>query len=239
MHQCSCTNKIIIAIFAGLIIAIVPAAMAANETPDQQPVGGTIIVISWPAGAAVYLNGEYLNNTPARFEKVPPGEYLITVSLAGFRNETIPTEIYNGSTREIGVNLEKASSSPSLPAGDGMIAVDSTPGGASVTLDGKPVGKTPSGRAALILNAVPSGSHTVTVELAGYSLYTSTVTVIRNQVVKVNADFTPGNPTISGTPNIPGTPIATTDRTKAVPLSPLTAIAAAGLIGLAAMFRRS
>lgn len=228
-----CRNRnIIIGIIACLLLAGIPAAMAANETTAPLPVGGTITVISFPPGAAVSLNGEYLKNTPARFENVPPGEYLITVSLSGYRNETIPTTIYNGSIREIGVNLENASAAPT-PGGYGSIAVDSSPGGAFVTLDGNPVGQTPSGQAALILNSVPSGSHTVSMELAGYPLYTSNVTVIRNQVVQVNADF------ISRIPTNPGTSIATTARPGAVPLSPLTAIAAAGLIGLAAVFRRS
>jgi hypothetical protein len=71
------------------------------------------------------------------------------------------------------------------------------------------------------------------VELAGYPPYASAVTVIKNQVVKVNADFETRSPTI------PGTPIATTERREPVPLSPLTAAAAAGLVGLAAVFRRS
>jgi hypothetical protein len=100
-------------------------------------------------------------------------------------------------------------------------------------LDGNNVGTTPTGRAALILNNVPAGSHAVTVELAGHPLYSSTVTVIRNQVVQVNADFETTSPTITGTP------VPTTNRREPVPLSPLTVVAAAGLAGLAAAFRRS
>jgi hypothetical protein len=240
MQQHLCRNRnLIIGIIACLLMAGIPAAMAANETTAPLPVGGTITVYSYPLGAAVFLNGEYRGVTPADFENVPPGDYLINVSLAGYNNESFPTTIFNGSRREIGVNLESASAAPAAPStpvtisGYGSIAVNSNPGGASVTIDGNPVGQTPAGRAALILNSVPSGSHTVTVELAGYPLYTSTVTVIKNQVMQVSADL------ISRTPTIPGTPIVTTNLPAPVPLSPLTAIAAAGLIGLAAVFRRS
>ena len=240
MDQCSFGNRnLITGIIACLLLAGIPAAMAANETTADSPVGGTITVLSFPPGAAVYLNGEYRGLTPAKLQNVPPGDYLINVSLAGYNNETFTTTIYHGSTREIGVNLESASAVPastsvSLPAGgSGSIAVDSNPGEASVTLDGNPVGKTPAGRAALILNSVPAGIHTVTVELAGYPRYSSTVTVVKNQVVKVEADFVAGSPTITVTP------IATTNRGEPVPLTPLTAIAAAGLAGLAAVFRRS
>jgi len=231
--------NLIIGVVACLLLAGIPSAMAANETTAQPPVGGTITVTSFPQGAAVYLNGEYRGVTPARLQNVPPGDYLINVSLAGYNNETFTTTIYNGSTREIGVNLENASvaaaASPTSlqKSGSGSIAIDSNPGDASVTLDGNPVGKTPAGPAALILNSVPAGIHTVTVELAGYPLYTSTVTVVRNQVVQVKADFVARSPTITGTP------IATTNRGEPVPLTPLTAIAAGGIAGLAAAFRRS
>ena len=54
----------------------------------------------------------------------------------------------------------------------------------------------------------------------------------------MNADFITQTPTITGTP-VTGTPPATTGRQNQVPLSPLTAVAAAGLIGLAAVFRRT
>jgi hypothetical protein len=111
--------------------------------------------------------------------------------------------------------------------------VDSSPGGASVRLDGNPAGTTPAGRAALVLNDIPVGNHTITMDLAGYPSSTSSVTVIKNQVVKVNADFAPGSTTI------PGIPVATTDRREPAPLSSLTAAAAAGIAGLAAVFRRS
>ena len=132
---------------------------------------------------------------------------------------------------EIGINLEPLSSL-SAPTGSGSIAVDSSPGGAAVSLDGKPAGTTPTGQAALILNDVPAGNHTITVQLAGYPVYSGTVTVIKNQVVKVNAGLE------TASPSIPATPIATSPR-ESVPLSSLTAVAAACLTGLAMALCRS
>ena len=75
---------------------------------------------------------------------------------------------------------------------------------------------TPAGRAALVLNDVPIGNHTVTVELAGYPVYASTVTVIKNQVVKVSADLVMTSPTSEGTPDI------TTEEQKGVPVDTTT-----------------
>jgi hypothetical protein len=243
MDQCSCRHPFttVTLMIACLLLGGIPAVMAVDGTNASSPVGGTIIVRSFPAGAAVYLNDEYLgvvpSKAPLKLENITPGEYLVSVSLVGYENDTAPIELFDGSIRDIGFNLVAASPTPAVRTGSGSIAVDSSPGGASVMLDGNNVGTTRMDGYAFNVNNVPSGNHTITVELAGYPPYTSTVTVIRNQVVKVSADLAAKTPTLSCAPA--GVSVPTTDRTKAVPLSPFTAIAAAGLIGLAAAFRRS
>jgi len=78
------------------------------------------------------------------------------------------------------------------PAGSGSIAVDPSPGGVSAAPDGKLVVQIPADHAALILNAVPSG--TIIVEPAGYPLSPRNVTVVRNPVVQVNADLKNAEP---------------------------------------------
>ena len=237
MDQSSHRNRnIIFGIIACLILAGIPAVMAADGTTPLSSGESNITVITSPAGAAVYLNGEYRGVTPVKIGSLSPGTYQVDVSLAGYQNETFTRTLTPGSMLEIGITLVPLSQVPP-PTGSGSITVDSNPGGASVLLDGNAVGTTPAGRAALILNNVASGSHTVTVQLAGYPPYTSTVTVIKNQVAQVNADFITQTPTITGTP-VATTPPATTGRQNQVPLSPLTAVAAASLIGFAAVFRR-
>lgn len=229
----SCT---LVTIITCLLLAGIPAAMAADGTNATSPAGGTIIVMTFPQGASVYLNDEYRGISPIKLENLPPGNYLVNVSKAGASNDSAPVVLFEGSTREIGFTLESVSPTPAVPTGSGTVAVDSSPGGASVMLDGKNVGTTRMDGYALILDNVPSGSHTVTVELSGYPPYSSTVTVTKNQVVKVSADFPVRSP---ATATLPGTPPATTDHRQPAPLSPLTAVAAAGFIGLAAAFRRS
>ncbi len=231
MEPCRNTT-IIIGIIACLLLAGIPAAMAADGAAAPSSPGANISVLTFPKGAAVYLNGEYRGDTPLKIEFLAPGKYVVDIRMNGFRNETVQRTLNEGTMFEVGINLESLSSLPA-PTGTGSIAVDSNPGGASVTLDGKAAGTTPAGRAALVLNDVPAGNHTVTVELTGYPASASTVTVVKNQVARVNADFEVRSPTITGTP------IATTNRPEPVPLSPFTAAAAAGLAGLAAAARRS
>jgi hypothetical protein len=233
MQQSSFRNgKIILGIIACLLLAGMPAAMAADGINATSSIGGTIIVMSFPQGAAVYLNGEYRGVAPLNLQNITPGNYLVNVSMAGYNNDAVPVLLYDGSTREIGFTLEPVSKA-TVPTGSGSIAVDSSPGGAVVRIDGNTVGNTRMDGYAFNVNNVPSGNHIVTVELTGYPVYVSNVTVIRNQVVKVNADFS------TQTTAIPGSPVATTARPKPVPLTLLTAIAAVGLAGIAAVFRRS
>jgi hypothetical protein len=233
MQQSSFRNgKIVLGIIACLLLAGMPAAMAADGINATSSTGGTIIVMSFPQGAAVTLNGEYRGIAPLTLQNLTPGNYEVAVTKAGYNNDTVPVLLYDGSTREIGFTLEPLTKT-TAPTGSGSIAVDSNPGGAVVMIDGNTVGITRKDGYAFNVNNVPAGSHIVTVELTGYPAYTSSVTVIRNQVVKVDADFA------IQTPTVPGTPVATTDRPKPVPLTPLTAIAAAGFAGIAMVFRRS
>ena len=237
-------------VIACLLIAGIPPVMGAVSVNAASTEGGTIIVASYPVGAAVSLNGEYQGVTPAEYTNLPPGDYIITVELAGYFTETIPTDLKDGSRREILVQLENVSSvSGQIDTLEslyryGSIAVDSTPGGADVSLDGVAAGQTPFTHAALILNNVPVGKHTIRVELAGYPPVTSTVTVVKNQVQRINADLSMSNQSVTsslpatGTPAVPVT-MAPTIPTRQSAIPPVTVIGAIGLAGFAAVFRSS
>ncbi|OPY36775.1 MAG: PEGA domain protein [Methanoregula sp. PtaU1.Bin006] len=232
----SCTRLVLAAC---LLIATVPGVIADDTTNATASAGGTIMVMSFPQGASIYLNDQYMGITPKKLEHIPPGKYLVNISKAGSNNDSAPVVLYDGSYREIGFTLESATTTVVTPSGSGSIAVSSTPGGATVRLDGTVVGTTRLERASLILNDIPSGSHTVTVELAGYPLYTETVMVKKNQVVKVTADLEAGTPADSAPALTFGLPATATAGGNTLPLSPLGAVAAACLAGLAAATRRS
>ena len=228
MHPVSCRHQLSIAGLAFfLLLACVSAAMAGDGTPGPSPPGSNISILTSPVGAPVYLNGEYRGATPLKIQNLAPGTYVVDIRLNGYRNETVERTL-NGTKLDIGINLEPLSSL-TAPAGNGSVAIDSNPGGAAVTFDGIPAGKTPAGHAALVLNDVPAGNHSVRVELAGYPVYTETVTVRKNRVVQVSAGFVPETSIPAGTP--------AAGRTEQSPLPPLAA--AAALVALAAAYRRS
>ena len=252
MKQCSSLNRniLLLGVVACLIAAGIPATLAATDANALPATGCTIIVISYPDGAAVWLNGEYRGVTPAEFRNIPAGEYNVTVSLDGYYTEITPSTMSDGVRRQIMIQLEKISSGPRQTATPstlsryGTIAVDSTPGGAFVTLDGVAAGRTPMTHAALILNSVPVGNHTINVELAGYPPYTATVNVIKNHVSQVNVELSKSSqPVTSVIPAsvvlaAPASGVQTTPTRKSgVP--PAVIIGAVAVIGIAAVFRRS
>jgi hypothetical protein len=240
MQQSPFRNAILtILLMACLIAAGIPAVMAENGTDTSSSAGGTVIVMSFPEGASVFLNDEYRGITPIKIQNIPPGKYLVNISKEGSSNDSAPVILYEGSTREIGFTLESLSPTTPAPTGSGSVAVSSTPGGATVTLDGNVVGTTRMERASLILNDIPAGMHTISVELAGYPPYTETVTVRKNQVVKVSAEFSSETPAVTGTSGTPVIPSGTAGGKQPAPLSPLGAAAAAGLAGLVTVLRRN
>ena len=66
----------------------------------------------------------------------------------------------------------------------GSINVSSTPDGATIKLDGQPVGETP-----LLLNNVLVGKHTVQLELAGKGTYSGSVDVREGEISDLNEEL--------------------------------------------------
>lgn len=77
--------------------------------------------------------------------------------------------------------------STAVPRFHGSLAVDSDPGGALVSVDGRVVGATP-----LLLKAVPAGSRVVRIESDGYERWSFAARVVANQQVRVVANLQRG-----------------------------------------------
>ena len=200
---------------------------------------GSVSVISYPPGGAIYLDGIYRNITPGGIDHIEAGFHTVEVRLAGYKVFSYVAQVANGTTEQIVVNLELATSEnassarPAIP-GFGSVAVDSVPGGAAVILDGSPAGLTPAAGAALILNNVSSGNHTITVELSGYQPFTMTTAVIKNQVSRVKADFL-NNQSSSGAVTVIPAPAGQGAKAG---ISPMMAFVAVGLLVIISIFRR-
>jgi hypothetical protein len=141
---------------------------------------GALYVMSDPSGSNIYLDAVYKGRTPMTINNIAAGTHILEIDHSGYYDWKSTVDVPAGGTKTISATLN-----PMPVSSTGWIYVSSSPGGASVTLDGNPVGQTPySG--SLKLNNIATGTHTVSLSLAGYAPYTTQVTVSPNTVTEVN-----------------------------------------------------
>lgn len=136
---------------------------------------GWIIIDSTPAGASVYLNDDYVGNTPLDTYKAPYGQYVYRLELGNYHNANGMIDL-NQPSVEVKVPLKPAF---------GSIRVESSVSGAQVLLDGKSIGKTTP----CTIEEVPSGSHHITVQIAKYAPRQLDVVVNDGETASVNASL--------------------------------------------------
>jgi len=148
-------------------------APAVEASPAPAPVAlpptvGALQVESDPPGARVRLNGQAKGQTPLRLADLPFGAYQIRVEQQGYEAQTRDVSLDAGSpTAEVRIALAR-SAAPLSGAAD----ILSTPSGASVSVDGRPVGVTPLSGLKL-----KTGKRRVEVALEGHQTWTGTVDV--------------------------------------------------------------
>ncbi len=161
----------------------VPVYATLNPAPTQTitipPVQtGTIYAQSSPAGAALYLNGNFYGYSPLTIPNLAPGSYSMKASLAGYTPDTRIISVYAGQTAPYYPVLQP---SPPAPRSTGTVTVTSNPDHALLYVDGTYQGKVP-----LTVTLYP-GSHTFRLTLPGYNDYTATVYVNANTNQNLNA----------------------------------------------------
>lgn len=140
------------------------------ETPQTKT--GWIILDSEPSGASVYINDEFVGNTPLSNYKQAYGTYQ-------YRLES-PN--YHAATGTIELNAGRFEQKVVLKPAFGSISVKSSIAGAKIMLDGKQTGKqTPA-----TLTEIPSGSHTISLQLDKYAPKQQEVTVEDGQTANVS-----------------------------------------------------
>ena len=156
-----------------------PNAAAPSARPSAVRTAGRLLVRSSPSGAEVFLNGERRGVTPLTVRDLPLQTYAVEVRHAGFASSERRVVLdASRPARSLDVTLARsgrAAAAPRPPAaatGPGSLLLESRPAGARVFVDGQARGVTP-----LTLAEVPSGTHTVRFERAGYQTISTTVRV--------------------------------------------------------------
>ena len=156
------------------------------------PTTGVLRVESSPSGASVTVDGSPFGTTP-RQQDMAPGTYTVQFTLSGYDPETRIATVTAGQQTTVHATL-----SPSAPT-TGVLRVESTPSGASVTVNGSPFGTTPRQQSA------SPGTYTVQFTLPGYDPETRIATVTAGQQTTVYVTLTPTAPT-TGVLRVESTP---------------------------------
>jgi len=87
-----------------VVLCTVLAGCEGTPAPLQE--NGSVRILSLPAGAAVYLDGEYRGTTPATVTAVPAGNHTLEVRADGYERWTAPVTIKAGSMANVSATLD-------------------------------------------------------------------------------------------------------------------------------------
>jgi len=136
---------------------------------------GDIQVQSFPVGAAVYVNNNYVGTTISSsalyITQLAPGNYPVRITLANYQPYTVTAVVTADGVYDIRANMVPGTPG-ATPDTNGQITVRSNPEGANIYLDNSYRGLTP-----LTLVDIPQGSHTIILKLNGYQDWQSSVNV--------------------------------------------------------------
>ena len=167
--------------------------VAAILKEDDNRVIRGINVSSKPSGAKVLLDSIGKGVTPVTLNNIAAGIHILEIEYPGYDPWKSTVNVPETGLKEISVNL-----TPEPAHIPGWITVFSSPGNASVTLDGDYVGKTPV-NSSLNLDEIPPGVHVIVLVLPGYRPISEKITVSPNLVSPVNATLIPvAGPEVKG-----------------------------------------
>ena len=133
---------------------------------------GWIILDSKPTGASVFINEEFVGNTPLANYKQAYGTYSYRIDHPN----------YHSFSGKLELNSDKLEKMINLKPAFGSIDITSNVAGATVLLDGKSTNKTTP----CTLVEVPSGQHTITIKKDKYSPRQQSVIIEDEQTLQVS-----------------------------------------------------
>jgi hypothetical protein len=104
----------------------------------------------------------YKGKTPTTLTNLASGTHILQLDHTGYYDWKSTVTVPSGGTNTISGTLN-----PLAVSTTGWIYVSSSPGGASVTIDGVDMGQTPAS-GELKLSSIAVGDHTVVLSLGGY-----------------------------------------------------------------------
>ena len=147
-----------------------------------QPAWGHMDFTTVPAAAELYIDDRLIGQTPITAEVLETGSQ-ITLRAAGYK--TLQQQI----TVKAGTKAQHPLIE--MIVADGQLAINSSPQGASITIDKQFSGVTP-----LLVDVAPFTKHKVELFLEGYLKATRSIAVKPEQQADLNVDLTPNIGTV-------------------------------------------
>ncbi len=124
----------------------------------QSPKNGTVNFRTNPSGAAIWLDGNWINKSTPYKNTLAEGYHYVRFYKNGYKMHEEDFYLSAGGFQQIDVNLTP------LTTQYGKLTVNSLPPNASVYLDGNLKGKAP-----MTINNITPGNHTLELHLSGYN----------------------------------------------------------------------
>jgi len=151
---------------------------------DLQPVHrtGQVSFDSFPRGANVYLDGNYVGSTPVGRMNVDAGNHQVRFTLSGYQDATVNFSLGAGAYRQVNVTLNRAT---------GTLQIRDNVGGAIAFVDGRQVGTIASGSGLLTVNGLQPGQHELTLVAPNFHSYVSAFTIQPGQTTRMQTSQSP------------------------------------------------
>lgn len=146
-----------------------------NQPQQARTQTGWIILDSEPNGAAVYIDEEFVGNTPLGNCKRPYGVYTYRIEKPK----------YHSVSGTFNLNSGKYNKTEKLSPAFGSIHISGGISGATVLLDGNSTGKTTP----CTLEEIPSGSHTITLQKEKYAPRQLLATVTDGNITELSSNL--------------------------------------------------
>ncbi|MDD3049617.1 MAG: PEGA domain-containing protein [Candidatus Cloacimonetes bacterium] len=165
-------------------ITLIPGTSA-----QKMPLTGFANLITEPEGAEILINSQRVGVTPFTVDELFPGEHELTLRKNLYHPQTMTFTITENGTFSPGTIILK----PKF----GYLSVNSSPQGATITLDNKPYGSTPSSK-----NQIESGNHRITIKSDLYYEYTEDFAISDGDEKFISVELQPafGELTINSSP---------------------------------------
>jgi hypothetical protein len=138
---------------------------------ELKAVVGSLEILSEPSGSKVFLDGEEMGQTPLSLPAVRMGQHRVRVTKEDYDSYEEQVSVTEGERKKVLASLRKMT---------GVLSIRTEPSGASVFIDGKPVGTSPCESGDLA-----PGSYRVRIEKRGYAPWEGSLSVIAGKRIEV------------------------------------------------------